>query len=201
MATKFPPEWGVDISFDKNDNRKACAYLTIVDYITNEIVYEDHELTTMDIPYVSGFLGFRELPNYMPIFKRLPEKFKPDVLLVDGFGILHHRGFGSASHIGMELNIPTIGIGKTLLCMDGMFEKKIKNEMKSNNLKELLLRGDSGKVYGVAMICSNDSSNPIYVSIGHMISLETSKEIIKKTCKYRISEPIRNSDIKSKTFL
>lgn len=193
---------GLDISFNKKDPNHGCAYLTVVDYITGKIVYEDHELTTMNIPYVSGFLGFREIEHYRPILERVKKtEFYPDIILVDGLGILHHRSFGSASHIGYVFDIPTIGIGKTLLCMDGMYEKKIKREMKEKGIKELKLIGDSGKEYGYAVVYGKDAINPIFVSIGHKISIETSLEIMRKMCVYRIPEPVRNSDIRSKLYL
>lgn len=123
---------GFDISFEKaNGIGSSCGYLTIIDYQTNTIVYEDHELIHLDIPYISGFLAFREVPVYLLLYNRLftikPE-FIPHVIMVDGFGILHPRKCGIACQLGYELNIPTIGIGKTLMCCDGIDEKKMKSK-------------------------------------------------------------------------
>lgn len=118
---------GVDISFEKGTN-KVCGYITIVKYDTNNIVYEDHYITTLKIPYISGLLGFREIPIYKILLEKLkqikPELY-PDIILVDGFGILHYNKFGSASHLGYDLNICTIGIGKTLLNIYGLNELEI----------------------------------------------------------------------------
>jgi endonuclease V len=86
-------------------------------------MYEDYHLCYMTIPYTSGFLGFREIPEYKTLLEKIKDKpFYPDILMVDGFG--------SASHLGFKLYIPTIGISKTLLCIDGLNEHNIKKNLK-----------------------------------------------------------------------
>jgi endonuclease V len=197
---------GVDISFDKFDDSKACAYVAIYDQINKVVVYEDHAIVTLTVPYVSGFLGFREVPIYVELLTKLKVNYPhyyPHVLMVDGFGILHHRGFGSASHLGYTLNIPTIGVAKTLLHIDGLSEKNIKKEFQ-NTCKivgdKLDLVGSSGKLLGTALKATSDTINPIYVSIGHMISLDDALKLVLSTCIFRIPEPIRIADIKSKLF-
>lgn len=192
---------GLDISFDKTNNRNGCAYLTVMNYQTKEIVYERYDICEMDIPYVSGFLGFREIPQYKRLIDKIRGKeFFPDVFLVDGFGILHHRMCGSATQLGIELDIATIGVGKTLLCHDGLSEYAIKPHFRNVCTKKgdyVELRGNSGKIWGAAVMPTDKSSNPIYVTIGHKISLSTAIEIVNNMCVYKIPEPIRNSDIKS----
>ena len=123
--------------------------------------------------------------------------------MIDGFGILHYREFGSASQIGYETNLPCIGVAKTLLMIDNLDERETKKQFrdKCKNIGDYLeLTGTNGKIYGVALK-SSDVENPLYVSIGHKISLETAIKIVKETCIYRIPEPLRNSDIKSKLYL
>lgn len=195
---------GLDISFDKNDPNNACSYLTVYDLVTNTIVYENHNLCKMTLPYVSGCLGLREVPEYVQLVKQIErESFFPDILMIDGFGILHPRGFGSASHVGSLLNIPTIGVAKTLMCIDGLNEHEIKKEFKSKCVLKgdyINLVGNSGKIYGSALKSADSSTNPIYISIGHGCCLETAIEIVNKVSTYKIPEPIRNSDIKSKLF-
>lgn len=195
---------GIDISFDKTDNTKACAYLTVFNIQTNKIVYEDYKLCSMNIPYISGFLGFREIPQYRDLLVNIVgQPFYPQVVLVDGFGILHPRGFGSASHLGVELNIPTIGVGKTLCCIDGLnthiVNKEFREKCKSKG-DFINIVGQTGTIYGLALKSSDSSINPIYISIGHKISLKTAKDIVLKTCLFKNPEPIRNSDIKSKLY-
>lgn len=198
---------GLDISFDPQDDTVGVSYITIYDLLDKRIVHEDHQKVTLNIPYISGFLGFREVGVYMDLLKRVKDnkpEFYPDVLMIDGFGILHHRGFGSASHIGYCTQIPTIGVGKTLLYVDGMDEHKVKDKFRQECKRSgdyIDLIGDSGKVYGVAYKSTDDSMNPIYISVGHNISLESCIKIVKMCTRYRVPEPIRNSDIKSKLFM
>ncbi len=79
----------------------------------------------MHEPYIPGFLAFREVPHLLSCFRELREGFWPQVILVDGNGVLHPRGFGLASHLGVLLDLPTIGVGKNLLCVDGLERKDL----------------------------------------------------------------------------
>jgi len=188
---------GLDISFSPTDQNLGCAYITVVKYDTLEIVYENYTVAKLTTPYISGFLAFREYELYQNLVNHIPSEVKPDVIMVDGNGILHHCGAGSASHLGVMFDIPTIGVAKTLLSLDGLNEKAIKETIKKGKLTSYPLKGTSGKVYGNALV-GPGSTNPVYVSLGHKISLETSITVIMKTMKHKIPEPIRNSDIKSK---
>lgn len=196
---------GLDISFDKKNNSIGCAYLTIYDIKLHKIVYENHKLCKLDLPYISGFLGFREIPIYTIITDEIKGKtFYPDVLFIDGFGILHPRGFGSASQIGYEFDIKSVGIAKTLMCIDGLDEIKIKSQFRKECHKKgdyIKLIGISNNVYGVALKTSDEAINPLYISVGHKISLESCIALVLSTCQFKNPEPIRNSDIKSKLFL
>jgi deoxyinosine 3'endonuclease (endonuclease V)/DNA polymerase III epsilon subunit-like protein len=198
---------GFDISFDKNDDSKACGFLSVWDCVEKKIVWEDHIVAILDIPYVSGFLGFREIGLYKKLLNRLESssvQYYPQVLFVDGNGILHHRGFGSASHIGLEFDLPTVGIAKTLLYHDGLDEFVVKSNFRMNCKSKgdwIDLIGKTGKHYGIGLKTSDDSINPIYVSVGHKISIDVARELVIKTCIYKNPEPIRNSDSKSKLYL
>lgn len=193
---------GLDISFEKSDSNRACAYLTVFDLKTKSNVYENFELCVMDIPYISGFLGFREVPFYKTLLEKIKdEPFYPDVALVDGCGILHPHEFGSASHLGFEMDLPTIGVAKTLMQLDGLKEKQIKKQFLSTCFEKgnhVNLIGTSGTTWGAALKTSESATNPVYVSIGHKISLPTALDIVTQCCIHRVPEPIRNSDIQSK---
>ena len=94
----------IDISYSKHDQKNGVAYLVIFSYPEMKILYEDHEVETADYPYVPGFLAFKEVPVYTILFDRLKKtkaELWPDLLMVDGNGILHTRNFGCASHIGV----------------------------------------------------------------------------------------------------
>ncbi|XP_022997458.1 endonuclease V isoform X2 [Cucurbita maxima] len=159
---------GVDISFLKEDSSVACGTLVVLNLQTLQVVYEDFSLVTVQVPYVPGFLAFREAPVLLELLERMKKRdphLYPQLLLVDGNGILHPRGFGLASHLGVLANLPTIGIGKN------------------------------------AMRSTVDSLKPIYISIGHRVSLDTAIRIVKSTCKFRVPEPIRQADIRSREYL
>lgn len=196
---------GLDISFDKTDNSRGCAYLSILDLKSGQIVYETYQICQLSIPYVSGFLGFREIPIYKTLIANAQSNgWTPNIIMVDGTGLLHDRKFGCACHLGVEIDIPTIGVSKTLLCVDGLNEKVIKDQFRASCQKKtdsIELVGQSGFVYGLALKTSDKAANPLYVSVGHKVSLSTAKTLVLATCTYKNPEPIRNSDIKSKLHL
>ncbi len=115
------------------------------------LVYEDYEKETAHYPYIPGFLAFKEIPVYSILFGRLKlnkHELFPDVVLVDGNGILHTRGFGCASHIGVVMDVPTIGVGKNVFAVDGISQKGVKELCDKTLLKggdQIALKGDSGK--------------------------------------------------------
>uniref|UniRef100_A0A8D1HSL5 Endonuclease V n=1 Tax=Sus scrofa TaxID=9823 RepID=A0A8D1HSL5_PIG len=114
---------GVDVSFVKDDSVSACASLVVLNYPELEVVYEDCRMVSLTAPYVSGYLAFREVPFLVDAVQRLQEKdpqLMPQVLFVDGNGVLHHRGFGVACHLGVLTDVPCIGVAKKLLQVDGL---------------------------------------------------------------------------------
>ena len=163
-----------------------------------EVIYEDFEKETADYPYIPGFLAFKEVPVYTILFDRLrqnrPDMY-PELLLVDGNGILHTRNFGAASHVGVLFDVPSVGVGKTVFYIDGIRKDHVK-ALSDQNLNAagdfVNLTGDSGKTWGVALRATNDSSNPLIVSQGHRVSLQTAIDVtIACIRKFRIPEPIR----------
>ncbi|XP_020550713.1 endonuclease V isoform X8 [Sesamum indicum] len=109
---------GVDLSFSRNDSLIACATLVVLDISTLEVVHEDSSIIKLRIPYVPGFLAFREAPVLLELLKKMETTsptLYPQVLMVDGNGLLHPRGFGLACHLGVLADLPTIGIGKNLV--------------------------------------------------------------------------------------
>ncbi|XP_072963831.1 uncharacterized protein [Typha angustifolia] len=198
---------GVDMSFLKEDPSVACAALVILDADTLEVVHEEFDVVRLQVPYVPGFLAFRESPILLGLLEKMKSNaypFYPQLLMVDGNGILHPRGFGLACHLGVLGNLPTIGVGKNLHHVDGLVQSEVRQYLEAggNCHKELFsLVGQSGKVWGVAMCASSGSSKPIYISVGHRISLDSAIMIVKLCTKFRIPEPVRQADIRSKIFL
>ena len=163
-----------------------------------EVIYEDFEREIADYPYIPGFLAFKEVPIYTILFNRLKQRapeLYPELLLVDGNGILHTRNFGCASHVGVLFDVPAIGVGKTVFYIDGIDKQQVKT-MSAQNLNKagdyVPLVGQSGKTWGVALRSTNESSNPVIVSQGHRVSLQTAIDATLACIKgVRIPEPIR----------
>ncbi|KAI3990247.1 hypothetical protein MKX01_037586 [Papaver californicum] len=202
---------GVDLSFSKDDSSIACASIVVLDLLQNngcfEVVYEDYKIVHLQIPYIPGFLAFREAPVLLELLEKMKRQcspFYPQCLMVDGNGLLHPRGFGLACHLGVTADIPTIGIGKNLHHVDGLTQSGVRKllEAEENCSKDLItLTGCSGRIWGAALRSTNDSLKPIYVSIGHRISLDSAIKLVKFTCVYRVPEPVRQADIRSRNFL
>ncbi|XP_042303982.1 endonuclease V isoform X3 [Sceloporus undulatus] len=146
---------GVDLSYVKGDDRSACASLVVLSYPDLEVLYEDCHMVDVSAPYVAGFLAFREAPFLVEAVQRLEEQapiLRPQVLLVDGNGILHHRGFGIACHLGLLTGLPCIGVAKNLLQVDGLSN----NDLHKEQIRELQAGGDtfpllstSGRILGM----------------------------------------------------
>ena len=195
----------VDISYSATNSQNAVAALIIMEFPSMKLLYEDYEQDQTDYPYLPGFLAFKEIPSYKVLFARLkaakPELW-PQLLLVDGNGVLHTRGFGCASHVGVVFDIPSIGVGKTVFSVDGLSAKGVKELAEKTLVKggdTVDLVGESGKVWGVALRATDNAKNPLIVSIGHRVSLETAIKCTKACIdKVKIPEPIRQADLRSR---
>ncbi|KAM6403396.1 endonuclease V isoform 3-T3 [Rhynochetos jubatus] len=153
---------GVDLSYIKGDDTSACASLVVLSFPALEVLYEDCRMVAVSAPYVAGFLAFREVPFLVEAVQRLQQaepRLKPQVLLVDGNGLLHPRGFGVACHLGVLTDLPCIGVAKNLLQVDGL----VKDELHREQIRSLQRGGDafpltgtSGRVLGMADIRSRE---------------------------------------------
>ncbi|MEW6115489.1 MAG: deoxyribonuclease V [Nitrospirota bacterium] len=176
---------GVDAAF-MGDTIIAAVCLYKYPEIT--LIEDAHAVEKVTFPYIPGFLSFREGPAFISAVNKLSAK--PDVLLIDGQGIAHPRGLGIASHIGVLLDMPTIGCAKSLLV--GRYEAPGNKKGSWSPLKY------KGNVIG-AVLRTRDNTNPVFVSVGHKIDLESSiKIVLSCTGKYRIPEPVRRADMLSK---
>lgn len=134
-------------------------------------------------PYIPGFLSFREAPAYLLALKALPEA--PEALLVDGQGLAHPRGLGIASHLGVHLDLPSVGVAKSLLY--GRPEGPLPRE-KGSAVRLLSPEGrPMGYVYR-----SRTGVKPLYVSPGHRVGLEEALDFVKALpTRFRLPEPLR----------
>jgi len=140
------------------------------------------------LPYVPGLLSFRETPLILEALRKL--RTPPDALLVDGHGRLHPRRMGIASHIGLHIDVPTIGVGKSLLV--GVHGKP------GPKAGEWVAVTDRGERLGVALT-TKARAKPIYVSVGHGIGLLPAARIaLACSVRHRLPEPIRQADLRSR---
>ncbi|XP_044272859.1 endonuclease V isoform X3 [Varanus komodoensis] len=126
------------------------------------------------------------------------------VLLVDGNGILHHRGFGIACHLGILTGLPCIGVAKKLLQVEGLTNDDVHKEQiralqKGGNT--FALSSSSGRILGMALRSCAKSTKPVYVSVGHKMSLSSAVRLVHSCSKFRIPEPIRQADIRSRGYI
>jgi deoxyribonuclease V len=172
---------GVDVAYLEGTSVGAVAVLDCSDL--SMVEFQVAHFKTR-FPYVPTFLSFREIPPAYSAIRKLHTK--PDVFLIDGQGFAHPYGLGFASHLGLILEKPTIGVAKSLLCGKG--EQNVEGG-------RIVTLKDNEVVVG-AMVITKAGTKPLYVSVGHRMSLKRATEIVLAcTGKYRIPEPIRRAHL------
>lgn len=167
---------GVDVAYL---NDLAVGAAVVLDYATLDLVENQTAICKTSFPYIPTLLSFREVPPSILCIKRL--KTKPDVFLVDGHGFAHPYRCGFASHLGIVLGMPTIGVAKRRLV--GELE-----DFKENGFAYLR---HNDEIIGAALQTLR-KYKPVYVSVGHMVSLETAIKIVRNCTRYgNIPKPIR----------
>lgn len=159
-----------------------CSYLddriiggaVVLDYETLKPIERVNAILKLKFPYIPGLLAYREADAMIAACKKI--KSDVDVLMIDGFGTNHPRRCGIATHVGVRLDMPTIGVGKSFLCGEACDDDFI---------------CQAGEKVG-RLVYSGSSKRPVYVSPGHKISLDTAVEIVQHCQKAsRIPEPTR----------
>ena len=173
---------GADVAYARS-GKALCAAVVVLDARTLATVAEHVAMQPVTFPYIPGFLTLREAPAVEDAFACLP--LRPDLLLVDAHGVAHPRGFGLACHLGVVLDVPTIGVAKTVLV--------------GSSLPPGPRRGDrgpllhEGEVVG-ATLRTRAGVAPVYVSTGHRISLETAlRWTLALAPRFRLPEPARRA--------
>ncbi|MGD9130695.1 MAG: deoxyribonuclease V [Candidatus Bathyarchaeota archaeon] len=171
---------GVDVAYLKDTS--VCAVAVLDASNLSQVEVQVAHIQTR-FPYVPTLLSFREIPPAYSAIKKL--HIEPDVFMVDGQGVAHPYGLGFASHLGLILDKPTVGVAKSLLC--GEVEQNVEEGWAPLKYK--------GKVIG-AEVVTKQGTKPVYVSVGHRVSLKRATEIVLEcTGKYRLPEPIRRAHI------
>ena len=170
---------GVDVSYIRAEQTfTACAVL--LDLPGLEPTDSCCDFGKVSFPYVPGLLSFREIPPLIPILKKAP---RPDLIIVDGHGTAHPRGFGLACHLGLITGLPTIGCAKSLLV--GSCEKP---GPEHGHMTPMTYEGN---IVGYALR-SRKGSKPLYISPGHLLDPEEAVKGVQMCLKgYRLPEPTR----------
>jgi len=167
---------GVDVAYAEGASIAAVAAL---DFGSMKLKESQTAMCPTRFPYIPTLLSFREIPPALLCIRKL--RVQPDVFLVDGHGFAHPYRCGFASHLGLVMKKPTIGVAK------GILVGKVKHTKAKGDVGFIR---DKGEIIG-AQIVSKRELKPIYVSVGHMISLGTAIEIVKRcTLHNRVPEPI-----------
>ncbi|MDX2141037.1 MAG: deoxyribonuclease V [Chloroflexota bacterium] len=169
---------GVDVSVRNEVSNAAIVVLSFPELRVLETVTA-HQPTPF--PYIPGLLTFREGPVLLEALDKL--QLTPDVFIFDGMGRAHPRRMGIAAHMGLWLNLPTIGCGKTHLT--GKYQEPAATKGSTSDLT------DRGELIG-SVVRTKDNVKPVYISVGHLADLTTAVALVLGcTTKYRLPEPIR----------
>jgi deoxyribonuclease V len=164
---------GVDAAYS---DQLAIGAVAVLDYKSLELLESQIATCEVKFPYIPTLFSFREIPPTVACIKKL--KLQPDVLLADGQGIAHPYGCGFASHLGLAIGKPTIGVAKSRLV----------GEPKTTAGQVFLVQ--KGQVIS-AVVTTKEGAKPVYVSVGHLISLGTAVKIVKHCARNsRIPEPL-----------
>jgi Deoxyinosine 3''endonuclease (endonuclease V) len=188
---KSPPNLILGLDVSVNRNSEAVAAAVILSYPGLEVIEKAVLKSKVSFPYVPGLLSFREIPITLQICEKL--NLQPDLVMVDGQGMAHPRRIGLASHLGLLLNIPTIGCAKSRLC--GEYEEP-EDAIGSFNFVR-----DKGDIIGAALR-TRSGSKPLIISIGHQIDLPSAINWVLKCGKgYRLPEPTRMAHLASRGLI
>ena len=165
---------GIDVAYPPNEFDEACGTCVVIDYTNLQVVEESVMFSKTDFPFISTYFSYRELPVVKQLVRHL--QLKPSLLLLDGNGIIHPVRCGFASHAGITLDIPTIGVAKTLLY---------------GTVKDARIIIDNEQ-RGYAF-CLKNGMRPLYVSPGHNVSLTTCLKVVKHLSLSKNPEPLRRA--------
>ncbi|PMB08993.1 endonuclease V [Fischerella thermalis CCMEE 5273] len=174
---------GVDMGFEA-DGTISRAAVAVLSFPELELQETSLARRPTSFPYIPGFLSFREIPAVLDALEKI--KITPDLILCDGQGIAHPRRFGIACHLGVIVNIPSIGVAKSLLV--GKHQELPDTR---GSWQPLIHKGE---IVG-AVLRTRVGVKPVYVSSGHRISLPTAIDyVLRCTPKYRLPETTRIAD-------
>jgi deoxyribonuclease V len=192
-----PPVAGVDQAFREREVEEAVSAAVLVR--GEHVLERASAVREAAIPYIPGLLSFREGAAVIAALREL--EGEPAVALVDGSGRIHFREAGLATHVGVALETPTVGVAKSLLCGE---PRRSVEGLEAGERVAIEADGDmtapEGTVVGYAVQTRQFDSpnrhvNPLYVSSGHRVSAETAADLVLAcTAGYKLPEPTRLAD-------
>jgi deoxyribonuclease V len=175
---------GLDVSYDKRSSTVYAAVI-VIHLKDRQILETATAVSQATFPYIPGLLSFREAPAVLKAFKQLHHR--PDCLLCDGQGIAHPRRFGLACHLGLLLDLPSIGCAKSLLV--GKYREPAQHRGSSQILY------DKGEQLGI-ILRTRDGVEPVYVSPGYRMSFDRARKVVLRASGgYRLPEPTRQAHL------
>lgn len=181
---------GVDLAYWKEgDMEYAVCCIVVIDFQTREIIEKKHVMGRIEVPYIPGCLAFREIELVMETIRLLENRVS--LYVFDGNGYLHPRHMGLATHAGILLGMPTIGVAKSYYKVENTPYEEPENEAFA--YKDIVIHNE---VYG-RVVRTHQNVRPIFLSIGNLIDLDTATEVIKSlvTKESHIPMPTRCADI------
>jgi deoxyribonuclease V len=165
------------------EKETVAAAVVVADLATGRVVEERTAIGRTAFPYVPGYLTFREGPAVMAAWKKLSRK--PDVVLFDGHGIAHPRRLGIASHIGVLLNVRSVGVAKRRLVGEHSEPGPLRGDWS--------LLTDGEETLG-AVLRTREAVKPVFVSVGHRADLPSAIALVLRLCtRYRLPDPARRA--------
>eukprot|EP00927_Polykrikos_kofoidii_P069564 TRINITY_DN6508_c0_g1_i1.p1 TRINITY_DN6508_c0_g1~~TRINITY_DN6508_c0_g1_i1.p1 ORF type:complete len:665 (-),score=121.07 TRINITY_DN6508_c0_g1_i1:608-2542(-) len=203
---------GVDISPFPEANH-AVATVVVLSFPDMEVLYERSVTVQTSVPYVPTYLAFREAPPLAMLLSELPVRLKPQVVFVDGNGAFHPRRCGVATHVGIAVDLPTIGVAKRLLDVHDV-RRSVANRIE----KQLRRAGDWAPLTDrdldvdydhdrdidsdpnllAVLLRPTSSRSTLVVSPGHRVCLSTAAVATAAACWHTVVEPVRQADLRSR---
>jgi deoxyribonuclease V len=172
---------GADCAF--LGGRRILAAAVLCEARTMKVIATAEAVLPLEFPYIPGLLSFREAPSVIAAVEKLP--CRPDLLLCDGQGLAHPRGLGLASHVGLWLDLPTVGVAKSILCGEHRPVGPRRGSRRQLRYK--------GAAVGAALR-TRDHVRELYVSPGHRVTLEDAiRWTLRGACHARLPEPTRHA--------
>jgi len=175
---------GADAAFS-SDKTTVFAAAVVFDRVEQRIVEVAHATRPADVPYVPGFLSFREGPAVLDAIGKLKHEW--GAICFDAHGYAHPRRCGLASHLSITLDVPGVGVAKSRLIgsHDGPRPQAGAFEPLTDNAEQI----------GI-VLRTRDGTRPVFISVGHRVDLESARQLaLACVTRYRIPEPTRQADI------